>query len=285
MANVLSISAMQWIYRMHVLVFILSCIQFGCRDFRVANGFEMPSRYNSPKRIHESTSNTKQQYPKSSPSRCKYDLGLGKNLPMQSNAEIRSVDRETTEDRNRFESKTTGDGTVDENDIGGIPTYDACRFLVEHEATRKYPTPYDRRATGLATEKLKEKNLANALHQKKSSKTEATSAGLASSFAPNTKRTTNEYKNEQSRKKATAIAVNKRFQKPQQHVKVQPKRSLEDCLTILDHDLSDSSKVAAPVVSMNSTIWSRPDTPQLDMNSVWVEMLLHNQMANSQSQS
>ena len=285
MANSLSISAMQWIYRMHVLVCILSCIQFGCRDLRVANGFEVPSRYNSPIRTHESTSNTKPQSPKSSSSRCKYDLGLGKNLPIQSNTEIRSVDQQTTEERKRFESTAAGNGTLDENNSSDIPTYDACRFLVEHEATRKYPTPYDRKATGLATEKLEEKNLANALHPTTSPKTEATSAGQASSFAPNTKRTTNEYKHEQSGKKATTIAVTKRFQKPQQHLKVQPKRSLEDCLTILDHDLPDSSKTTAPVVSMNSTIWSHPDTPQLDMNSVWVEMLLHNQMANSQSQS
>jgi hypothetical protein len=80
-----------------------------------------------------------------------------------------------------------------------------------------------------------------------------------------------------------ANSTSARTRKPQQPVKVQPKRLLEDCLTILDRKmLSDSSSVAA--ASTNTIIWSRPDTPQLDMNSVWVEMMLHNQMALSRTQ-
>jgi len=70
--------------------------------------------------------------------------------------------------------------------------------------------------------------------------------------------------------------------KSQHPVKVEPKRLLEDCLTILDHNVSNSS--AGSAASTNSTIYSRPDT-KLDMNSVWVEMLLHNQMALSRTSS
>mmetsp|Transcript_11633 Transcript_11633/g.24557 ORF Transcript_11633/g.24557 Transcript_11633/m.24557 type:complete len:89 (+) Transcript_11633:544-810(+) len=64
-------------------------------------------------------------------------------------------------------------------------------------------------------------------------------------------------------------------------IKVQPKRFLEDCLPILDHDYSTISN-SAPAAATNSTIVSLPNTPQLDLNSVWVEMLLHNQIALAQ---
>ncbi len=254
----------------------------------------MPSRYNNnPKRIHESTSNAEQKRPRASSSGCKYDLGLGKNRPIQTNKGIDFVSHPTKYCRESLQPKTPSVGTLNEKKNTDSTTYDACRFLVEHEATRMYPDPNERRAMGSGQGKI-EQNLANAIQPTRGPTTKRISAGIASSCASNRKQTICDFNDKHLKSKATRTnaaeqasvpIVSKRAPKAPRHAKVEPKRCLEDCLTILDHDMPNaSSSSAAASVPTNSTIWSRPDAPQLDMNSVWVEMLLHNQMAHSQSQ-
>jgi hypothetical protein len=114
------------------------------------------------------------------------------------------------------------------------------------------------------------------------------SSTAKAAFVSNAAQDMDSLKKEPSAKKATTETTTNESvasaprSKSQHPVKVQPKRLLEDCLTVLDHNVSDSS--AGSAASTNSTIYSRPDT-KLDMNSVWVEMLLHNQMALSRTSS
>ena len=275
MAISFSISTTQWLYRMLSLVYVLSSLECGYRGFGVANGFEAPSSYTPSKRKHELIGRTEKQRSKFSPSRCKYDLGLGKNDPL-----LLKVDRQRTEDQERSKQKTTGTSNFAENDTTSTSSYDACRYLIEHEATRTYPAP-------LMTEKSEDTNQVN----RPFPVVTATTRTSTLPFVSNKKKGTIAHKHKQSVTKALTMRTNhksvpdvsERKRKQKQPVKVQPKRLLEDCLTILDHEFSDSSKASAPP-STNSIIWSRPDTPQLDMNSVWVEMLLHNQLTLSRTQ-
>jgi len=108
------------------------------------------------------------------------------------------------------------------------------------------------------------------------------SATSKAAFVSNAAQDMDSLKQEQATTTTTESVASAPRSKSQHPVKVEPKRLLEDCLTILDHNVSNSS--AGSAASTNSTIYSRPDT-KLDMNSVWVEMLLHNQMALSRTSS
>lgn len=275
MFNSFSISqSMRWLHWILFLISVPSAFECTSRSSGLVNGFETPSRYTSPKRIQESILRKEEQSSESSPlSFRKYDLGLGKNEPLLPNDKPKAK---------RPATASSSSATSFSHDKT-IATYDACRFLVEHEATRAYPAPEKKRTD-----------------TKKSSSNDpfvdtTTTTILGEGTCSHQKNDCNTPKKEQHQaywgtkaisKASSALSVSSESsprRKPKPPVKVQPKRLLEDCLIILDHDNYSESTKAVPV-SMNSTIWSHPDTPQLDMNSVWVEMLLHNQMGLSQQQ-
>ena len=265
-------TTMVWLYRMFFLLSLLSSLEFGHRGSTMVTGFEASSSFISPKRAYESVRRAEERSSKPRPSFCKYDLGIGKNEPLLPNVA-------DTTSANTATEYSHGDDTC-------IGTYEACRFLVEHETTRDYPAP---EATRTDTNFSNDANLAD--RRVDTTRTTISREATPSSISnPTNDRNTQKKQHHQQvwgtkaiSKKTDHTALEK-SRKPNQPVKVQPKRLLEDCLIILDHDdFSESSAAAAPI-SMNSTIWSHPDTPQLDMNSIWVEMLLHNQMGIAQQQ-
>ena len=281
MVYFLSILNLRSLNRILSLIYVLSCVGFSCWDLRVASGFEVPSRYNAPKRTNVSTSAQYDtlsgievpQSSKSSSLHRKYDLGLGKNGPLQTNGESHCIDRQILEEQERLDPNSVRATTLDDNHSTCVTTYEACRFLVEHEATRIYPAPNENTIAEFAAMDSEDK-----IHANRPFQTTATSSTSILSSAS----TSTSARDPAEKKVPSKRTTHKRTRKPQYPVKVKPKRLLEDCLTILDRKmLSDSSTAAA---STNSIIWSRPDTPQLDMNSVWVEMMLHNQMALSRTQ-
>jgi len=266
-------------YRMMSLFFMLSCVRLIHWDSHTVSGFEMSPRYNPPKILnvptndqHQTVSNIEAQSSKSLSSRCKYDLGLGKNAPLLANNDDgHRVGWQMTEEREQLDQNTSSARNFDDNDNSNGTTYEACRFLVEHETARTYPAPDDNSGED---------------HKTKDRKDDCFPRHPFQTFEVTTKFPNgNEDRNARKLKPAAKRITKKtpftfvRSRKSQHPAKVQPKRFLEDCLTISDHELSDS---AASTSSGKSTIWSRPDTPQLDMNSVWVEMLLHNQMTQTQ---
>ena len=277
MSNFLSISSsMRWLFRIFFLISVASTFD---RSSGVVNGFETPSRYTLPKGIHESILRNKEQQSlkPSPPSVRKYHLGLGKNKPLLRNDNPKTKGPSTTS-----ASSSTEFSHANEN--AKSATYDACQFLVEHEATRAYPAPEEKRTdtqssndrlidTTARTTISREGPSSNGKNDSKAQTKEPQQGPYWGSKAISTKA---------SSSSAHSASKSNPPRKKKQPVKVQPKRLLEDCLIILDHD--DPSDAPAPV-SMNSTIWSHPDTPQLDMNSVWVEMLLHNQMGLAQQQN
>jgi len=278
-------------------VYVLSCMEF---SRHVASGFEVPFGYNPAKRQndsanyqHHTISDVEAQSSKSSSSRCKYDLGLGKNGPLQTNCEGNCIDRQIAGEQERRNPNTAVATAFEHNYSTCGSPYEACRFLVEHEATRMYPSPNDNCIADFVAMDSEDKSLANSFPiaaRRLKTTLRPSSSSVTTVFASNGKQDRNANKHESAREKirtATTTTTNKsvptasiRPRKAQHPVKVEPKRFLEDCLTILDHELSDSSGAS----SGNSIIWSRPDTPQLDMNSVWVEMMLHNQMVLSRTQ-
>lgn len=140
-------------------------------------------------------------------------------------------------------------------------TYQACRFLVEHEATRIYPRPVNEDSDGkigpasslrMATTTTTpdgEKNI-NAHNPSEVSK--VTAASTTQNETP-----------------VASVAPTK-SRKQLRHARVKPRRFLEDCLTITDHGLMNSASSTA-----HRTIISHAHTPKLGMNSVWVELKLH----------
>ena len=278
MSNYLSISSsmMLWPCRIFFLLSILSAFD---RSSVVVNGFETPSRYTLPKGIHESILRNKEQQSlkPSPPSVRKYDLGLGKNKPLLPNNNPKGQGTAKMSASYSAESGHSNDNTKS-------ATYDACQFLVEHEATRAYPAPEEKRTD---TQSSNDRLIDTATTKTTLSREGPSSNGKKDSKAQTKEQQQGPYwgskaiSTKASSSSAHSAPNSNSPRKKKQPVKVQPKRLLEDCLIILDHD--DSSDAPAPV-SMNSTIWSHPDTPQLDMNSVWVEMLLHNQMGLAQQQ-
>jgi hypothetical protein len=136
--------------------------------------------------------------------RVSYDLGLGKNHPVTKTKRCTHVPTE---------------GNV----------YKACRFLVEHQATRCIPSPQD-----------DEEESPRSHHLKQEFKT--------------------------LKKNSSTTRKQKRKRKA-----VKPKRVLEDVLIILQ-DKQHFLKEKKPTMI-------KPDAHQLDVNSVWVEMLLHHQLS------
>lgn len=200
---------------------------------------------------------------KTGPSIQKYDLGLGKNAPLlpspkrEEEARIGSEGRSQENSSHDTKYKMSKEHTT---------TYNATRFLVEHEATREYPVPRD---NYVAMDAL----VPSLSDHPSPSTTGSTKASAATKAAD---------------KRMIVVSNMPTSAKSQRRhpMRVQPRRSLEDCLTILDHEFSHAMVTAqAAAVPTNSTITSLPDSPQLDMNSVWVEMLLHNQMALEQTRS
>lgn len=276
---------MRFVFWMLSLLGALPGMEIGRWDCRLANAFEVSSRYNPSKRIsvsaneqHGSGSNIEERSSKPQHSPYKYDLGLGKNQPLQAKDQGDSIMRQQVKDQERIYRATT--------DVTAFDNYEACRFLIEHEATRIYPAPTEGKTAD--SNESQGESLANRHSATMSSKTTSVKVILRS--ASNGKQKSNPHAialtKEKSEATSTTLSVKSASatsgkSNRQKHLaKVQPKRLLEDCFMIFDHEKSES---AASASSAKSTIWSRPNTPQLDMNSVWVEMLLHNQMAISQS--
>ncbi|VEU36286.1 unnamed protein product [Pseudo-nitzschia multistriata] len=206
---------------------------------------------------------------------CKYDLGLGKNAPV--------VSKTLSRDQQGLPNSITDVG------VNGNPSsYEVTRFLVEHEATRSYPAPRTTDDHGLSLVSQQKKN--HAVIGKTAPKLEI------STTIPKERNASQHHliDSEVTRKQLSTMMENRSRKSPETtlekrnschkqqkrsiaRMQPKPKRSLEDCLTILDHEVT-ASKSSVPA-TMNSTIVSLPNTPQLDMNSIWVEMLLHNQMA------
>jgi len=275
---------MRFVFWMMSLLGVLLCKDFGLWNCRLANAFDISSRHKPPRRIytsvnehHRSVTNIEERSSKPQPSRCKYDLGLGKNQPLKAKCHGNSQNRKPVKDQERLYRGTT--------DVTPFDVYEACRFLIEYEATRIYPMPIESK-TADSTEP-QGKSLANCPSLTISPKTTSMKATLRATSTGKQKMNPHEIESKKEKPEVTSTivsiesvrAVSERSNRRKDLAKVQPKRLLEDCLAIFDHE-----KFGSNASSAKSTIWSRPDTPQLDMNSVWVEMLLHNQMAISQSQ-
>jgi hypothetical protein len=136
--------------------------------------------------------------------RMSYDLGLGKNPPVNKKKRCTHVPTE---------------GNV----------YKACRFLVEHQATRCIPSPQDSEESPSRCDHLKQ-----------------------------------EFKSSRNNSSTTRKQIRK-------GKAVKPKRVLEDVLIILQ-DKQHFLKERKPTMI-------KPDAHELDVNSVWVEMLLHHQLS------
>ena len=273
---------MRYVFGVLSLLSVLS--RWNCH---IANGFETSSRYNPPERISK-TANEKRQTiididERSSKPQCpryKYDLGLGRNKPLEAKVKRNCKNQQTDEDQGQIYRDITDGISFD--------VYEACRFLVEYEAARLYPTPID--SSTADSTGLEDKSLANRHSATATTQTASTKAIQSLASHANHKRNSHEIESTKEKLAATSTivtggsvrVVSKRTNRRKHLAKVQPKRLLEDCLTIFDHAKPGSTASAS---SAKSTIWSRPDTPQLDMNSVWVEMLLHDQMALSRSKS
>mmetsp|Transcript_22372 Transcript_22372/g.53229 ORF Transcript_22372/g.53229 Transcript_22372/m.53229 type:complete len:260 (+) Transcript_22372:95-874(+) len=257
---------MRCVFRILALLSVLCSKEFSHWDCYLASGFEISSRSNHPKRISRSANenhraiNNIDERP-----RCKYDLGLGGNEPFESKDQGDYSYQQSDDDQRQL-YKDTDNGLSSD-------VYEACRFLVEYEATRMYPAPI--KSDVADSTDLGDKSIANR-HSTSTTTKVASTKGIQSSISNNAQKR-NWHGIESTNEKSTTAStkVTERTNRRKRLAKVQPKRHLEDCLTIFDHAKSGSSA--------KSIIWSRPDTPQLDMNSVWVEMLLHHQTALSQS--
>jgi len=248
---------------------------------------------------------------------CKYDLGLGKNAPVlftNGRTGIGSTQQRTREEHEQAAASGSGSGSAVSDDnrnniIDGFSssstntnTYEACRFLVEHEATRIYPAP-NVRPSSMNVDNVNAVVLNGEERSQKSIPKPSVSMMMATTtmMISSGKKDVDNVNEHDSKADATIkdeavvatmIPPASRKRKSQPVLKVKPKRFLEDCLTILDHKHAAASKSASASASASAsescnnkiqpTIVSLPDSPQLDMNSVWVEMLLHNQMTLAQ---
>ena len=78
-------------------------------------------------------------------------------------------------------------------------------------------------------------------------------------------------------KKCNVRNKNKKQAKQKVLPKVEPKRQLEDVLFILTEEEDDQHSAGATTSRHPVMIPSQQQRRQLDINSVWVEMLIHDQ--------
>eukprot|EP00537_Pseudo-nitzschia_pungens_P011213 CAMPEP_0172392954 /NCGR_PEP_ID=MMETSP1061-20121228/8937_1 /TAXON_ID=37318 /ORGANISM="Pseudo-nitzschia pungens, Strain cf. pungens" /LENGTH=336 /DNA_ID=CAMNT_0013123897 /DNA_START=29 /DNA_END=1039 /DNA_ORIENTATION=- len=302
--------------------------------FLLPPGGSVPLRGRTAKTRGEALHAIDRETDQTSPSKqtsCKYDLGLGKNAPVVPSKVSRIGNSNSNANANNnidddYNDKETdnGVGLPTERTIGCSTPYEATRFLVEHEAVSTYPAPDSIQeasvvggplstnpneatttTTTLTSSMESESTIdRNAPKHHKSKPTTTNGATTSISTITTTTTTTTTTKGAQPNDTTTAARATKSQSKLQTRrpvAKVQPKRSLEDCLTILDHHhhyaSSTPSNGTATATTTTatatgththhapSTIVSMPNTPQLDMNSIWVEMLLHNQIAQSRIQA
>lgn len=119
--------------------------------------------------------------------------------------------------------------------------YEAAQFMAQYESTHRFPSPLDRSSS---FEQRIQQHQAITTHQSKTGKSEG-----------------------------AKIKNNKRNSLP----KVQLKRQLEDVLYIVTEARAPYGKLASTSHSHPVMIQPSRRSQQIDINSVWVEMLIHDQ--------
>eukprot|EP00980_Cylindrotheca_fusiformis_P026624 scaffold16662_cov112-Cylindrotheca_fusiformis.AAC.2 len=154
---------------------------------------------------------------------------------------------------------------LSEDPANDVPTttnvYQAAQYLMEYESDHDFPSPYE---TSSYAETIIQ--VPPPLPQEEST--------LAASKTKKTRT-----KSTQSKRKKPAPP------------KVQPKRHLEDVLFILTHDNQNNANSNGDQASQQQSqqqpqqneqrlpVMVQPGNSQLDLNSIWVEMLLHDQQS------